>query len=464
MKIVVSKVRRYGLAAISCAFALVVALPLDAPSSCFFLAVIVSSLYGGKGPGLVAVGLSALAFEYFFIPPLYSFAIEPSSYLRFAVFLGAILLIAALVETKRRAEESRREINAQYRTIADTAPDAIISINSNAEIFFVNPAATKIFGRDISEMIGQPLRILLPMFQLGERPSGGELIGVRKDGTQFPAEIFFGTITFRTDSGGKQSSFTGFVRDISRRKRSEEALRTTQERLSKATQIATVGELAAAIAHEVNQPLSAIVSNGHACLRWLSASPPNMLKAHEAAERIIRDGKDAGEVVRRVRSLFKRTTVEMAGLDLNEVISEVLRLLRVDAARRNVILETGLDTNLPFVVGDRIQLQQVLLNLVLNGVEAMDSVIDRPRRLVIRSARNGAETALIEVRDHGTGLAHPDKAFEAFFTTKENGMGMGLAICRSIIEAHHGRIWVASCEGPGTIVCFTVPLQSSVVE
>jgi PAS domain S-box-containing protein len=245
------------------------------------------------------------------------------------------------------------------------------------------------------------------------------------------------------------------------RERAEEALRQAQVELAHMSRVTTMGELTASLAHEVNQPLSAVVANGNACLRWLSANPPNLARAREAAERIVRDGKDAGEIVRRVRALFKRTAGEKVVLDLNEVIGEVLRLLRSDAARRSIIVETDLDRDLPPVIADRIQLQQVLLNLVLNGIEAMDPVLDRAKRLVIRSARESADAAIVEVRDHGVGMNHPEKAFEAFFTTKENGMGMGLAICRSIIDAHHGRLWVAPCDGPGARLCFTIPLQSS---
>jgi signal transduction histidine kinase len=251
------------------------------------------------------------------------------------------------------------------------------------------------------------------------------------------------------------------ILDITEQKRAEEALRHAQEELAHISRITTMGELTASIAHEVNQPLSAVVANGHACLRWLLTDPPNLAKAQEAAGRIIRDGQDAGEIVRRVRALFKRTVGEKVALDLNEVIGEVLRLLRGDAKKRSIIVETDLDTNLPYVVGDRIQLQQVCLNLVLNGIEAMDPIIDRPRNLLIRSARESADTAIVEIRDHGVGIENPAKVFEAFFTTKENGLGMGLAICRSIIDAHRGRLWVASSEGPGATVCFTIPLQAS---
>ena len=244
-------------------------------------------------------------------------------------------------------------------------------------------------------------------------------------------------------------------------KLAEEALRQAQADLAHVNRVTTMGELTASLAHEVNQPLSAIAANGHACLRWLSADPPNLAKAREAAERIIRDGQDAGEIVRRVRALFRRTPGEKDVLDLNEVIGEVLRLLRGDAGKRGIAVETDLDKKLPSVVADRIQLQQVVLNLVLNGIEAMDQVVDHPKTIFIRSAWESPNAAVVEVRDNGAGFENPERAFEAFFTTKQNGMGMGLAICRSIIEAHHGRLWVAPSEGPGATVCFTIPLKSS---
>jgi hypothetical protein len=258
------------------------------------------------------------------------------------------------------------------------------------------------------------------------------------------------------DAGGKTTRWYGLLIDIDDRKNMEEALRQTQERLSRAAQTGTVGEFAASIAHEINQPLAAVVANGHACLRWLSAQPPNLAKAHEAAERIVRDGKDAGEVIRRIRALFKRASVEKTPLDMNEIIGEVLRLTRSELLRRGVEVQTDLGPDLPRVAGDRVQLQQLLFNLVLNGVEAMEGAAERPGRLFIRSTQH-AEAVLVEVQDCGPGLAEPDKVFEAFFTTKENGLGMGLAICRSIVDAHHGRLWAASAHGSGATFCFTVP-------
>jgi signal transduction histidine kinase len=252
----------------------------------------------------------------------------------------------------------------------------------------------------------------------------------------------------------------GLLIDIDDRKNMEEALRSSQARLSRAIQTATVGEFAAAVAHEVNQPLAAVVTNGQACLRWLAAQPPGMAKAQEAAERIVRDGKEAGEVVRRIRSLFKQAAVEKIELDLNEVIREVLHLLSGETTRKRVAVETDLGQDLAPIAGDRVQLQQVIFNLLLNGIDAMDSVVDGPKTLFISSKRPGPETVLVEVRDSGTGLKDPDKIFEAFFTTKENGMGMGLAICRSIIDAHHGRLWAASGEGVGATFSFTLPVRA----
>jgi PAS domain S-box-containing protein len=260
------------------------------------------------------------------------------------------------------------------------------------------------------------------------------------------------------DNQGRMARWYGLLIDIDDRKNIEEALRHARTRLSRATQIATVGELSASIAHEINQPLAAVVANGHACLRWLSTDPPNLAKARDAAERIVRDGKDAGEVVRRIRALFKRATLEKVVLDLNEVIEEVVSLVSGEASRKRIAIETEIQAELTAVLGDRVQLQQLLFNLITNGIEAMEEVAERPRKLIVRS-RQCREKVLVEVRDYGVGLKDPDRIFEAFFTTKENGMGMGLAICRSIVEEHHGRLWAQPGDGAGTAFCFTLPVQ-----
>ena len=263
------------------------------------------------------------------------------------------------------------------------------------------------------------------------------------------------------NSDGQIIGWYGLITDIEDRKNAAEILRRTQARLSRSMQIATIAEFSASIAHEVNQPLTAVVANGHACLRWLLAQPPNLAEANLAAERIIRDGNAAAEVVRRIRALFKRAAVERVMLNLNDVIGEVLRLLGGETVKRHVAVETELGKDLPLVPGDRVQLQQLVLNLLLNGMEAMDPVHDRPKKLRVCSKQDSPETVLVEVRDYGVGVENPDRVFEAFVTTKENGMGMGLTICRSIVEAHNGRLWAAAGEGPGATFCFALPLRLS---
>ncbi len=234
------------------------------------------------------------------------------------------------------------------------------------------------------------------------------------------------------DDAGNLLEFVGASMDITEHwlaklelERTSEALRNLQAKLAQAARIAAVGELAAAIAHEVNQPLAAVVANAHACLRWLAADPPNVERALERAGRIVRDGKDAGEVVRRIRSLFKRDAANKVELDVNELIEQVLRLLDAERQRKRVVLRAVLDRELPPIVGDPVQLQQLVLNLLLNGLEAMDGV--EHKELTVRSSLDGGDMVL-EVHDTGSGLSDPERAFEPFFTTKQDGLGMGLAI------------------------------------
>ncbi|HTF68425.1 MAG TPA: ATP-binding protein [Edaphobacter sp.] len=232
----------------------------------------------------------------------------------------------------------------------------------------------------------------------------------------------------------------------------------TQAQLSRATQIATVAEFAASIAHEISQPLSAVVANGQACLQWLSAEQPNLTNARVAAERIIRDGRDAGEVVRHIRALFTKNAPEKIALSVNEVIHEVVSLINNETVRKRITIETDLEKSLPLTLGDRVQLQQLIFNLLINGIEAMETVANRPKKLHIRSKLQNSDAILVEIRDSGTGLADSEKVFEAFYTTKEKGMGMGLSICRSIVEAHGGRLGITLSQGPGTTFFFTLPL------
>jgi len=247
--------------------------------------------------------------------------------------------------------------------------------------------------------------------------------------------------------------------DIHEGRELEETLRLTRNRLASATQIATVAELSASIAHEINQPLASIAANGQACVAWLAADPPNLPRARLTADGIIRDANAAAEVVRRIRALFKQTAPAMVPSEINAIVDEVLRLMAEEIRYCGISTDTDLAARLPLVVVDRVQIQQCLINLLRNAVEAMEKVEGQQKVLSIVSRREGA-AILIEIRDTGCGLVNPASIFDAFFTTKDSGMGMGLAICRSIIEAHGGRLWASQNDGTGTTFRFTLPLQT----
>jgi C4-dicarboxylate-specific signal transduction histidine kinase len=222
-----------------------------------------------------------------------------------------------------------------------------------------------------------------------------------------------------------------------------------------------VAELSASIAHEINQPLQAVVANGHACLRWLAATPPNVDKATRTADRIVRDGNAAADVVNRIRALFRHTAPVKVDLDINKLIVQVCALMADEIHHNLVVLDTQLAHDLPTIQADAVQIQQVIVNLVRNAIEAMAATMERPKPLWIRSRREG-DNVVVDVQDHGVGLADSEKIFEPFVTTKETGLGMGLAICRSIIEAHAGRIWAARNPERGVTFSFSLPVENSV--
>jgi signal transduction histidine kinase len=222
--------------------------------------------------------------------------------------------------------------------------------------------------------------------------------------------------------------------------------------------VTTLGEMAASIAHEVDQPLSGVVINANACLRFLAGATPDLDEVREGLQAIARDGRRAGEVTGRIRSLARRGPVEKELLDINEVIREVVTLAEGEAQRTRARLRTELAAYLPRVLGDPVQLQQVVLNLLLNGLEAMHAVVGRSRELVIRTQREASDAVRVTVQDSGSGIDPQlaNRIFEAFYTTKRSGMGMGLSISRSIVEQHGGRLWAVPNDGPGTTFYFTV--------
>ena len=241
--------------------------------------------------------------------------------------------------------------------------------------------------------------------------------------------------------------------------RAEEALRDAQAELARVARLTTMGELAASIAHEVNQPLMAVVTNADTCLRWLAKEPPDFDEARQAAERVVSAGHRAADIIRTIRALARKSTPEMTRFDINAAIADVLILTRGELKRHDVSLETELSADLEPVLADRGQMQQVILNLIVNGIEAMTAGMHYPRVLQISSRMVKPGNILIAVADTGTGLdpAKVDYIFDAFFTTKPEGMGMGLSICRSIVEAHGGRLWASSNSPRGSLFQFTVP-------
>jgi PAS domain S-box-containing protein len=280
----------------------------------------------------------------------------------------------------------------------------------------------------------------------------------RKDGSRVP--VLLGATTF----GDLQDEGVAFVLDLTERKHAEEALRKAQAELAHVTRVTTLGELTASIAHEVNQPLAAVVNAAGACLRWLDGGTPNLDEARLAADWIIKEGHRASEVIRRVRALANKTDIEKVPLDINDVVKEVIALVQREVDSHQVSLRIEFAPALPMILGDRVQLQQVIINLVMNGIEAMQSVTDRPRELTIRSHQDETHRVLVTVTDSGTGISaeNVDRLFDAFFTTKSSGMGMGLSICRSIIEAHGGRLWTTANAPHGATFQFTLPVNTDI--
>jgi len=285
----------------------------------------------------------------------------------------------------------------------------------------------------------------------------------RKDGSRVPVLVARALFEWKPDEG------VSFVVDITDRKRAEERLRASEQRfleaqmeLAHVTRLTTLGELTVSIAHEVNQPLAAVVANAEASLRWLRRGTPDLDAACRSVEWIIDDGNRASEVIRRVRALVNKSSLEKVPLDVSDVVRETIPLVQRELISHQILLPMELAPALPKILGDRVQLQQVIINLVMNGIEAMQSVTDRPRELVIRSRQDEKQQVLVSVTDCGVGISaeNVDRLFNAFFTTKSSGMGMGLSICRSIIEAHGGRLWATANIPHGATFQFTLPVDA----
>ena len=373
------------------------------------------------------------------------------------------------ITDRKRAEQALRESETRFRTFVDHAADAFFMLDFEQGIILdVNRCACESLGYTRQELVGMtPLAFHLDSDRAqtesaAERAAAGETVfdthrHRRKDGSLFPVEVQ----TSLFWHGGRRFLLK-VARDITDRVRAEEErerLRQLEAELAHINRVSLLGELTASIAHEVNQPLSGVVSNAGASLRWLAGDPPNLEKAREAASRIVRDGKRAGDIIARVRALTRRAATPQEKLDLNQTVQEVLALVGDEVKRNRVRIQTQFAGDLSPVSGDRVQLQQVVLNLVMNGIEAMSRVGERARDLVITTRNLEPDQVQVTVEDSGIGLDPDTRAriFDPFYTTKPTGMGMGLSICRSILQAHGGRLWATAKDGPGTVFHFTLP-------
>jgi PAS domain S-box-containing protein len=377
------------------------------------------------------------------------------------------------IEDRKRTEVALRESEQRFRDYAETAsdwlwetgPDHLITRLSDLYDVGIPPSSVLGVARweIATDVESEPEKWRLHRAMLdAHRPFRNFVYTV--NGTLSTVYIQTSGKPFYDTNGnflGYRGSGTNVTASI-RADHAQQALRKAQAELAHVTRVTTLGEMTASIAHEVSQPLAGVVANAEACLRWLDREIPDLEAVRRSVEWVVDDGNRAGEVIRRVRALAKKTDIEKVPLDVNDVIREVMALVQRELISHRVSLRMDLAPALPTIRGDRVQLEQVIINLVMNGVEAMQSVTDRPRELVIRSGQDETQQVLVSVTDCGVGISaeNADRLFNAFFTTKASGMGMGLSICRSIMEAHGGRLWATASLPHGATFRFTLPLNA----
>ena len=476
-----------------------------------FYAAVVASAWIGIGPGCLSVILSVLAVEFFWTPPLYSFVVVPEELPFMAAFIVCAVMSLAWSAQRKRAERALEQARASLEMTVEQRTADLLDANAALKVEIAERQAAEQELRRSETLLAQGQKLsrtaswtlqpvtgemrwsaelfdmfavdraaAAPSFKLfkdrvhtNDRPRLEAALALAVEGsTNFSCEVRIvlddrGTKhvhalgEVKADATGKE--IIGTVMDLTERKRTERALHDAEADLARTMRLATVAELAASIAHEINQPLAAITTNAGACLRLLARRPAAVSDAREAASCIVADGTRAGEVIARIRGLLSKEGPRHVPLDVNRIIRDVLDLSRGPIERQGIAVHTELADSLPSALGDPVQLQQVLVNLVTNATEAMIEVTDRPRQLTIRSETDGTESVAITVDDTGIGLdpTELDRIFDSFYTTKPDGIGVGLSISRSIIEAHGGQLSAWLIEPHGAGFRFTVPVADA---
>jgi PAS domain S-box-containing protein len=414
---------------------------------------------------------------------------EPGSYHNFQLELGSLIAteiaiaidnllhsaeldrateaLRTEIEQRTRAEEALAASEERYRNILELQTEMICRYLPDTTLTFVNEAYCRYFGKKREDLIGTSFLLLIPeearqaaklhveSLLKNPRIEPNEHAVIAADGETRWQQWVDSVVM---DEHDQIQELQAVGRDITERKMAEDALSRTRDQLARVTRAKSMGELTASIAHEVNQPLTAIINNGNACLRWLASDSPNLSEVREAMNDIIKDGNRASEVISRIRMMLKKKSFQPVPLDLNNVIREVITLMRSACQRNYIRLRTELALDLPEVLGDRIELQQVIVNLIMNGIEAMNSEVSE-RVLSISSQCLQSGEILVAIRDNGEGYDQQNASllFEPFFTTKQHGLGIGLSISRSILEAHGGRLWADPNPDHGATFSFTIP-------
>lgn len=389
---------------------------------------------------------------------------------------GAAQRIVITINETELAQSFRAELGDaldRYQAILDTTVDGIITITDRGRIESFNRAAERLFGYRASEVVGQNVAMLMPSPHREQHDVyletylhtrrkkiigvGREVEGLRKDGTVFPMELSVGETLL---ASGR--IFTGIVRDISDRRDAENEARRRLGEMAQLMRLRSMGDLAAGLAHEVNQPLTAIISHAQACLRMIQAGRADIDLLGESMQQIARQGERAAEVIKRLRKFVEKGEVDKQAFDIVQCIAEVRDLLSHELRDARVTVELEAEQDIPPVLIDRVQIEQVIFNLVRNAIDAMRSIDEEARWLRIAVLQTGMPGGVeVRVCDNGPGFSERDvdRVFEPFFTTKHDGLGQGLSICRRIIEAHHGRIWVQPGVRSGAMLCFWLPLH-----